>query len=412
MSKRVWYVAAMALMIGLGGRVTGTLAATSPSTVKVVAASSPYLTLSAVSGVAGQRIQASGRVSGNYKLTVGYLVWDSRLVVDSFTMSGGSGNFLTQFTVPAAAAGNHTVTVVAGGVNQAQATFVVTSTVTSTPSPTPSPTSPPPTATPSPTQPTPTAPPTTSGPQPNGPTGTWNLMFDDEFQGTAVDAGKWYATCPWSGGTPLCSAGDGSLNCFDPSRVTEGNGLLDISAQKLGAPLSCGGKTDTYEGGWIDTSHWNSPTDYSFTYGYMEASIKMPNSADGPGIWPGFWSGTVSGAWPPEIDVVEWSSNQPDSASLHYHYPCATGACQAGTVVNLGTDLSQGWHTYGVDWEPNSLTWYIDGKPVYTFTGPTPNVPMDLRLSLEVCGNSYNLVSPSTVFPADMQVSDVRVWQH
>ena len=32
-------------------------------------------------------------------------------------------------------------------------------------------------------------------------------------------------------------------------------------------------------------------------------------------------------------------------------------------------DYNEGWHTFGVDWRPGSLTWYVDGEVVDTYTG-------------------------------------------
>ena len=35
-------------------------------------------------------------------------------------------------------------------------------------------------------------------------------------------------------------------------------------------------------------------------------------------------------------------------------------------MYDLGFDSSKEFHTYGFDWQPDHITWYVDGKPVYT----------------------------------------------
>ena len=35
---------------------------------------------------------------------------------------------------------------------------------------------------------------------------------------------------------------------------------------------------------------------------------------------------------------------------------------------DLGFDASEGFHTYGYRWEPTSITWFVDGEPVYKVT--------------------------------------------
>lgn len=44
--------------------------------------------------------------------------------------------------------------------------------------------------------------------------------------------------------------------------------------------------------------------------------------------------------------------------------------------IDLGFDASEAFHEYGFDWTEDSITWFVDGKPVYTVTeadnGPLP----------------------------------------
>ena len=49
-------------------------------------------------------------------------------------------------------------------------------------------------------------------------------------------------------------------------------------------------------------------------------------------------------------------------------------------------DLTKDFHIYGLDWEPGHLTWYLDGKAIFSVTAPgaSPTVPEYLILNLAV----------------------------
>lgn len=84
-----------------------------------------------------------------------------------------------------------------------------------------------------------------------------------------------------------------------------------------------------------------------------------------------------------------------DSRATHY---VGLGGCAAGTFT--------GWHTYGVDWEPGSVTYYYDGHQVGQITSGVISAPMYLILNDAVPGGGY-IHAPST-----MKVDYVRVWRH
>jgi beta-glucanase (GH16 family) len=91
--------------------------------------------------------------------------------------------------------------------------------------------------------------------------------------------------------------------------------------------------------------------------------------------------------------------------------------------------MERGWHTYAVEWEPNVLRWYIDGKQVsafhrcrpgqlprrdpYNACGPITGKRMYLVLNFAV-GNGQQkwvgTVTKKTHFPSTVLVDYVRVW--
>jgi beta-glucanase (GH16 family) len=74
--------------------------------------------------------------------------------------------------------------------------------------------------------------------------------------------------------------------------------------------------------------------------------------------------------------------------------------------------MTLGWHTFGLQWEPDALTWYVDGKAVWRVTDPDqiPHEDMYLLTNLAVGGNFTEAPDADTPFPSSLQVDSIRVW--
>ena len=102
----------------------------------------------------------------------------------------------------------------------------------------------------------------------------------------------------------------------------------------------------------------------------------------GQGFWPSFWLLPTDGSWPPEIDIFEVLGNDPTTAyfSLHTQTGPTTNA-----KVSLLPDLSTGFHTYGLDWQADTIRWYVDGNQVAEAATPADmQKPMYMLLNLAV----------------------------
>ena len=157
------------------------------------------------------------------------------------------------------------------------------------------------------------------------------------------------------------------------------------------------------------------------TYGYFEMEAKLPMGA---GTWPAFWLLNHDNGDRPEIDILEayggaapntgWSdgAGHPTTYSTTVWPTGIQTGDQAGfkMIQNLG-DLSAGFHKYGVKWEPNKLTFYYDGKEVYSV-----NVSMSRRMYIlldlwygSASGNPND--STPTGKGNSYEVNYVRAWQ-
>jgi beta-glucanase (GH16 family) len=282
---------------------------------------------------------------------------------------------------------------------EATATNTLTPTHTPTVTPTNVPTSTPtdvPTSTPT-EVPTPV-------PTPLGQTGNWRLVFSDEFSGKVLDKTKW-TTC-WSYG---CATTEPSV-WYSATQVIMGNGFVRLRVDKK--PQHQYGRVIPYTSGMISTGAGPDGSAPRFTaqYGYFEARVRVPS---GRGLWPAFWMLTPEQR-PPEIDIMEVLSKNPNQVHLHYHYIDGSGVLQDfGTAWKDG-DFSTAWHTFGVDWQPNAIVWYVDGVERNRYEGKyIAAEPLYLILNLQVGGkNSWaGPADATTVFPAYFDIDYVRVWQ-
>jgi len=245
-----------------------------------------------------------------------------------------------------------------------------------------------------------------------------HLTFDEEFNslslnmGTASTAGGTWTTY-YSGFGVRSLTGNNEQEIYvDPSYAgtsgsplglnpfSDQNGILTITA----APAPAADLP--YLGGYQYTSGMlNTQNSFSQTYGYFEMRAELP--AGGQGLWPAFWLLPENNGWPPEIDVLE----QVDGSNTNIFSTVHDASGNAGGNVNVG-DTSTGFHTYGVLWTPQTLTFYFDGRAI--FSEPTPadmNQPMYMLMNLAVGGNWPGSPNASTNWAlANMKIDYVRAY--
>ncbi len=197
--------------------------------------------------------------------------------------------------------------------------------------------------------------------------GNWNLTFDDDFN--TLNTNVWTNGKYWYNDNLLDEATD------EPGEVSTSSNGLDLSIVDQPA-TSISGVTTPYRGGLITTGGVQGQTSpsFTFTYGYIEARAKLA-----PGdFWSSLWMLTADYTDSFEIDVFDFFAGQPTIDAVRFHQP---GGWEDFSV-NTEENLTQGYHTYGCDWEPDHVTYYLDGVEVATFTKPSliPNKPMYLLL--------------------------------
>jgi beta-glucanase (GH16 family) len=99
-------------------------------------------------------------------------------------------------------------------------------------------------------------------------------------------------------------------------------------------------------------------------YGYYEVTAKMSADVQGPAVllWPG------NDEWPgPEIDIVEVIDGRP-YGTLHWN---ENGNDAYRSVFFNGVDETQ-THKYAVEWSPDKVEWFVDGRSQGAITDHVP----------------------------------------
>lgn len=260
------------------------------------------------------------------------------------------------------------------------------------------------------TSPAPTTPPSTDI-KPVGVPGTFELAFQDEFNGTTLDTSKWSFGPPWGNGSGQFCQGE---EYFTQTDYTVSGGNLNIYYRRRANPINeCGiirkyntvmvqskGKVTVRDGQYIE---WRLKP--ALGQGFWSIAWIMPNS------WP---AGTCAQRY--EMDVFEHlGKNGGTTAAATTHIG---PNCQLDTDTGFGPaiDYTKDFHTAGVNWFPDRTEIYFDGKKVFTSSkfNASYNEPGFLMMNgfLGAPGTE-SWAGPSTsATPAEavFQIDYVRVW--
>jgi beta-glucanase (GH16 family) len=235
----------------------------------------------------------------------------------------------------------------------------------------------------------------------------YSLVWQDEFDGTALDSTKW---------TVYSGPRRAAQNTADAVAVADG--VLTIT-------------TYTQDGvhftGFLDTAG-----KFLTAYGWFEARIRFESS---PGEWGAFWlqSPTMGnpvgdvGTAGAEIDVVEHRfSDTADvdisnsyGINLHWDGYGASHRHVGGRGVPMaGAEALQGgWHTYALLWTPERYTFFLDGVAQWATQAGVSRRPEFIKLTCEVQDASWAGHIPAGGYgprgrsTTRMLVDWVRVWQ-
>lgn len=251
--------------------------------------------------------------------------------------------------------------------------------------------------------------------QQNKSTGGWKLVWHDDFNGDQLNDNNWNVLLREH-------SKHNELQYYLPDEVYLEKGLLKIRSRKRNY-----GSME-YTSGRLDTKNKFAPV-----YGRFEIRAKLPV---GKGIWPAYWlypqnrdwqmeytmlEAVADGKeslipeerpWYSEIDIMEFLGHQPNVlyGTLHYYSFDGLKKTSSGTWTGP-VDYSRDFHIYTLDWQADSLKWYIDGKRIHATASGVPHTPHYLILNTAIGGAWPGNPDSTTVFPQYHEIDYVKVYE-
>lgn len=224
----------------------------------------------------------------------------------------------------------------------------------------------------------------------------WQLAFNaSSFPGDTLNTNEW-ATCYWWDSTGCTNNPTQEKEWYLASQVKVSDGVLHLVAQReptMGLSPTGQPKEFACRSGMVTTL-----PSFNFEYGFVQVVARLPY---GTGLWEGMWLAATNHDWPPEIDILEhWASQKDGKTYLH-----PVGGPRQGGSVNTPANLSEGWHTYTLDWTKNQLVWYLDGRKVFSTTTDVPQQSMYIILNLADTSTAKGACTGS------MDIKSVKVWE-
>lgn len=240
----------------------------------------------------------------------------------------------------------------------------------------------------------------------------WDLVFEDEFEGTSLNSEKWNSTYNWGhthNHRAYCVA----------ENVSVKDGFLQIKGEASRHPdapetASNGGNTYSldYTSGAIDTRG-----KFGVQYGYIEGRFKAPSQL---GTWPAFW--TLQDGWPPEIDILEI----PHARTQHHyylHYTDPSWYASNGSAwdheasfggTHSGPDKSTAFYNYGVEWDASTMNFYFNDSRIASYNRSSEisqTKEMYIIINLAIGGWAGDDIEVTANNPAYFEADWVRVWK-
>lgn len=242
----------------------------------------------------------------------------------------------------------------------------------------------------------------------------WKLVWADEFDGDTLNTEKWSYMTGTGSKYGLDRWGNNELQYYQEENVQVADGVMTITAKRENVESS------QFTSGRIRTINMGD-----WTYGRFEFRAKMPVCQ---GLWAAIWmlpTDNDYGGWPSsgEIDIMEYLGH--DTTRVHgtIHYGGSQDYQYRGTDYETSdTAFHRDFHIFALEWEEGEIRWYVDGERFLQLgTGmwysssaafPAPfNRRFHLLINLAVGGNWPGSPDGSTVFPQDLVIDYVRVYQ-
>lgn len=236
------------------------------------------------------------------------------------------------------------------------------------------------------------------------------LTWSDEFDGSRLNPDNWnyeignidpFGNIGW---------GNNELQLYRSGNVSVNDGYLTIEAREE--------SSGSYTSGRINTRDKQE-----YQYGRIDVRAALPNQR---GMWPAIWmlgENHLESGWPicGEIDIMEAFISGPETANQIKSnafwgntFP-APNAPSPPYKLSSG-DFSDEWHVFSLDWDENTLKFFVDGKQHYELIinaelGAHFRNKFFFIMNVAVGGNPVPSPDASTILPQRMFIDYIRVYQ-
>ena len=234
----------------------------------------------------------------------------------------------------------------------------------------------------------------------------YNLVFEDEFNGTELDTEAW----------KYCNSGVRRGGYRAPSQVEVKDGNCVITAEYL--------EDGEFGPGWyagdLALRKW-------YKQGYFEIRCK---ANDAGAFWSAFWimaahpyeaqysQGGIGGA---ELDIFEancWDDPMSRNAVSQTIHCAGVDGVQEGFQSMLlgffkGNDIYNEYNTYGLEWTEDEYIFYVNGVETCrsSFGNGTSQVEEEVRVSLEVPDADKLATLDKDSYHSEFVIDYVRIYQ-
>jgi beta-glucanase (GH16 family) len=253
----------------------------------------------------------------------------------------------------------------------------------------------------------------------------WKLAWSDDFTEPSIDPGKW----TFDIGNGQDGWGNHELEYYTsrPDNAFIADGMLHLRAVK-----------EDYHGHHYTSAKMLTRGRFAKLYGRFEFMAKLPV---GKGMWPAIWmmpEDEVYGGWPSsgEIDILESRGDKPGEALGTLHFGSVGGHdwIEDDFFFPAGQSVNE-FHVYDIEWEPGIIRYFIDNhpyavkrtwwssgvhgtggkgnRPAESMLNPWPapfDKPFYIIFNVAVGGDFVGKPDEATVFPQEMQIKYVRVY--
>jgi hypothetical protein len=238
----------------------------------------------------------------------------------------------------------------------------------------------------------------------------YDLVWNDEFDGNEINSSNWVFET--GDGCPnLCGWGNNEQQYYRTENAWVADDVLTIEARE-----------ETFGGRSYTSTRMKTQGRQSFQYGRIDIRALLPK---GQGMWPALWmlgDNIPAVGWPQcgEIDIMELIGGGPGKdnrvhGTLHWEYD---GHAQAGGDYTLATgDFADEYHVFTIIWDESSIRWFVNDVQ-YNVIDITPAHMSEFHqefffiFNIAVGGNWPGNPDNTTIFPQQMKVDYVRVFQH